>query len=243
MIKDTLLVCCLILAFVLLYRIYVVSQKINNLEEKFIILDNFSQTLFNYISTTNTNQQKSVEPVNPNIITYSNSESNQHESESDTESDSESDSESESEKKVDDVTNTNIGNIVESTENFDTKEILSDMVSQLKESIIQSSKENLSNELKEVDDLKESLETNDKDTDLKESLETNDKDIDLKVFNNSTEVEHTQVTLVTKKKEKDLQEMTMEKLKELAKKQNITISQGKKQKNKSELIKDLLASQ
>jgi len=229
MIKDTLLVCCLILAFVLLYRIYVVSQKINNLEEKFIILDNFSQTLFNYISTTNTNQQKSVEPVNPNIITYSNSESNQHESEL--------------EKKVDDVTNTNIGNIVESTENFDTKEILSDMVSQLKESIIQSSKENLSNELKEVDDLKESLETNDKDTDLKESLETNDKDIDLKVFNSSTEVEHTQVTLVTKKKEKDLQEMTMEKLKELAKKQNITISQGKKQKNKSELIKDLLASQ
>jgi hypothetical protein len=203
MIKDTLLVCCLILAFVLLYRIYVVSQKINNLEEKFIILDNFSQTLFNYISTTNTNQQKSVEPAKPNIITYSNSENNQHESESDTESDSESDTESESEKKVDDVTKTN---------DKDTN-------------------------------LKESLETYDKNTNLKESLETYDKNTNLNVFNSPTEVEPTQLTIVTKKKEKDFQEMTMEKLKELAKKQNITMSQGKRPKNKSELIKDLLASQ
>ena len=234
MIKDTLLVCCLILAFVLLYRIYVVSQKINNLEEKFIILDNFSQTLFNYISSTNDNQQKqsvqNVQPVqpsqtNPDVITYSNA--NNSESESDTES-------SEPEEKVDNK------NIIESTENFETKEILSDMVSQLKESIILNNKETLSNELKEVDELKESLKEN----------ESEKSSNNLDVFNSpsnvtpvKTVVETTVVTDLSKKKEKDLQEMTMEKLKELAKKQNITITQGKKQKNKSELIKDLLASQ
>jgi len=233
MIKDTLLVCCLIFSLVLIYRIYVVSQKINNLEEKFIILDNFSQTLFNYISTTNSNnnQQKPAEPAKANIITYSNSENNKNDSESESELDSESDSESDLDNH-DVATN---ANIVESTENFETKEILSDMVSQLKESIIQNNNEKLSNDLKEVDELKESL--------IENNLETTEKNNDLNVFNSPIEVESKEVTVVTKKKEKDLQEMTMEKLKELAKKQNITISQGKKQKNKSELIKDLLANQ
>ena len=133
MIKDTLLVCCLILVFVLIYRIYVVGQKINNLEEKFIILDNFSQTLFNYISTSNdSNQQKQAEQAKANIITYSNAQNNESNSESDDESDSES---SEPEEKAENK------NTVESTENFETKEILSDMVSQLKESIIQNNKE------------------------------------------------------------------------------------------------------
>jgi len=233
MIKDTLLVCSLILCFVLIYRIYVVSQKINNLEEKFVILDNFSQTLFNYISTTNNNnnQQKPAEPAKANIITYSNSENNKNDSESESELDSESDSESDLDNH-DVATN---ANIVESTENFETKEILSDMVSQLKESIIQNNNEKLSNDLKEVDELKESL--------IENNLETTEKKNDLNVFNSPIEVESNEVTVVTKKKEKDLQEMTMEKLKELAKKQNITLSQGKRQKNKLELIKDLLANQ
>jgi cell division protein FtsL len=50
MIKDILLVAALVLSIVLIYRMYIVNQKINNLEEKFIVLDNFSQTLFNFIS-------------------------------------------------------------------------------------------------------------------------------------------------------------------------------------------------
>jgi hypothetical protein len=232
MIKDTLLVCSLVLAFVLLYRIYVVSQKINNLEEKFIILDNFSQTLFNYISTSNDTQkqveQKQPEQAKANVITYSNANNN-----SDSESDEESDTESEKVEHLENVTK----NHVESTENFDTKEILSDMVSQLKESIIQKNQETLSNELKEVDELKESLKENDTDSVSKNNLD---------VFNSPSDVspiETILVTHVTKKKEADLQNMTVPELKELAKKQNVTVTNGKKQKTKTELIKDLLVSQ
>ena len=230
MIKDTLLVCCLILVFVLIYRIYVVGQKINNLEEKFIILDNFSQTLFNYISTSNdSNQQKQAEQAKANIITYSNAQNNVSNSESDDESDSES---SEPEEKVENT------NTVESTENFETKEILSDMVSQLKESIIQNNKETLSNELKEVDELKESLKENDSDSVTKNNLDVFNSPSDVRPIETDVETTH-----VTKKKEADLQNMTVPELKELAKKQNVTVTNGKKQKTKTELIKDLLASQ
>lgn len=233
MIKDTLLVCCLILVFVLIYRIYVVGQKINNLEEKFIILDNFSQTLFNYISTSNdSNQQKQAEQAKANIITYSNAQNNVSNSESDDESDTES---SEPEEKTENK------NTVESTENFETKEILSDMVSQLKESIIQNNKEALSNELKEVDELKESLKENDTDSVSKNNLNVFNSPSDVRPI--ETDVETTLVTQVTKKKEADLQNMTVAELKELAKKQNVTVTNSKKQKTKTELIKDLLASQ
>jgi len=233
MIKDILLVCSLILIFVLIYRIYFVSQKINNLEEKFIILDNFSQTLFNYISTSN-NQQKQdekklAEETKANVITYSNAHNNH--SESDEESDTESN------EKVEHLENVD-KNQVESTENFETKEILSDMVSQLKESIIQNNKETLSNELKEVDELKESLKENDSDSDTKNNLDVFNSPSDVKPIETVVETIH-----VTKKKEVDLQTMTVLELKELAKKQNVTVTNGKKQKTKTELIKDLLASQ
>jgi hypothetical protein len=230
MIKDTLLVCCLILVFVLIYRIYVVGQKINNLEEKFIILDNFSQTLFNYISTSNdSNQQKQAEQAKANIITYSNAQNNVSNSESDDESDSES---SEPEEKAENK------NTVESTENFETKEILSDMVSKLKESIIQNNKETLSNELKEVDELKESLKENDSDSVTKNNLDVFNSPSDVKPIETYVETTHE-----TKKKEADFQNMTVPELKELAKKQNVTVTNGKRQKTKTELIKDLLASQ
>jgi hypothetical protein len=232
MIKDTLLVCSLVLAFVLLYRIYVVSQKINNLEEKFIILDNFSQTLFNYISTSNDTQkqveQKQTEQAKANVITYSNTNNNQLDSESDEESDTES-------EKVEHLEN--VKNQVESTENFDTKEILSDMVSQLKESIIQNNKDTLSNELKEVDELKESLKENDTDSVSKTNLDVFNSPNDVRPIETDVETTH-----VTKKKEADLQNMTVPELKELAKKQNVTVTNGKKQKTKTELIKDLLAN-
>jgi len=69
MIKDTLLISALVISFVLLYRIYIQSQKINNLEEKFNILDNFTQTMFKYI-VTNESKEKDKE----NIITYSNND-------------------------------------------------------------------------------------------------------------------------------------------------------------------------
>jgi hypothetical protein len=238
MIKDILLVCSLILIFVLIYRIYFVSQKINNLEEKFIILDNFSQTLFNYISTSNNqqkqdeqkqNEQKLAEQTKANVITYSNT--NNNESESDEESDTESN------EKVEHLENVD-KNQVESTENFDTKDILSDMVSQLKESIIQNNKETLSNELKEVDELKESLKENDTDSVSKNNLDVFNSPSDVKPIETDVETTH-----VTKKKEEDLQTMTVPELKELAKKQNVTVTNGKKQKTKTDLIKDLLASQ
>lgn len=235
MIKDILLVCSLILVFVLIYRIYFVSQKINNLEEKFIILDNFSQTLFNYISTSNNQQkqdeQKLAEQTKANVITYSNAHNNHSDSESDEESDTESN------EKVEHLEN--VGkNQVESTENFETKEILSDMVSQLKESIIQNNKETLSNELKEVDELKESLKENDTDSITKNNLDVFNSPSDVRPIETDVETIH-----ITKKKEEDLQTMTVPELKELAKKQNVTVSIGKKQKTKTELIKDLLASQ
>jgi len=233
MIKDILLVCSLILIFVLIYRIYFVSQKINNLEEKFIILDNFSQTLFNYISTSNNQQkqeeQKLAEQTKANVITYSNAHNNH--------SESEEESDTESNEKVEHLENVE-KNQVESTENFETKEILSDMVSQLKESIIQNNKETLSNELKEVDELKESLKENDTDSVSKNNLDVFNSPSDVKPIETDVETTH-----VTKKKEEDLQTMTVPELKELAKKQNVTVTNGKKQKTKTDLIKDLLASQ
>ena len=223
------------MVFVLIYRIYFVSQKINNLEEKFIILDNFSQTLFNYISTSNNQQkqdeQKLAEQTKANVITYSNAHNNHSDSESDEESDTESN------EKVEHLEN--VGkNQVESTENFETKEILSDMVSQLKESIIQNNKDTLSNELKEVDELKESLKENDTDSITKNNLDVFNSPSDVRPIETDVETIH-----ITKKKEEDLQTMTVPELKELAKKQNVTVSIGKKQKTKTELIKDLLASQ
>jgi hypothetical protein len=112
------------------------------------------------------------------------------------------------------------------------------MVSQLKESIIQNNKETLSNELKEVDELKESLKENDSDSDTKNNLDVFNSPSDVKPIETVVETIH-----VTKKKEVDLQTMTVLELKELAKKQNVTVTNGKKQKTKTELIKDLLASQ
>ena len=67
MIKDVLLVSALILSIVLIYRMYVVNQKINNLEEKVNVLDNFSQSIFNYI-TNNDEKEKDKE----HVVTYSN---------------------------------------------------------------------------------------------------------------------------------------------------------------------------
>ena len=112
------------------------------------------------------------------------------------------------------------------------------MVSQLKESIIQNNKETLSNELKEVDELKESLKENDTESVSKHNLDVFNSPDDVRPIETYVETTH-----VTKKKEEELQKMTVPELKKLAQKQNITVSNGKKQKTKTELIKDLLASQ
>jgi hypothetical protein len=112
------------------------------------------------------------------------------------------------------------------------------MVSQLKESIIQNNKETLSNELKEVDELKESLKENDTESVSKNNLDIFNSPNDVKPIETDVETTH-----VTKKKEEDLQTMTVPELKKLAQKQNVTVTNGKKQKTKTELIKDLLASQ
>ncbi len=120
MIKDTLLICSLILCFVLLYRIYVVSQKINTLEEKFTILDNFSQTLFTYIAARDDKQED--EDKKEDMITYSN-ESNKNE-------------ESEDDENKEVYRPTKNKNNERLTDNFESKEIMSEMVSQLKESLL-----------------------------------------------------------------------------------------------------------
>jgi molecular chaperone GrpE (heat shock protein) len=260
MIKDVLLVCALVLCVVLIYRIFVVSQKINNLEEKFVVLDNFSQTLFNYVSN------KEESPLT-NEITYSNNTSNNLTNNTppveepqqlmqnmatmtgmpgmpgmpsmpgmpmmsqnntmveNNENDSDSDSESETNE----------------TDNFETKEILSDMVSQLKESIINTSKNDLNNDLNDIKELKEELkeETDSVNEDNNNNLVINLSSVSDDVTQLITENSHVN----NKKKADDLMKLNMKQLKDLAKANNIPLFNGRSLKTKAILVQDIVKTQ
>ena len=260
MFKDTLLICSLTLIFVLLYRMYTVSQKINNLEEKVNILDNFSQSIFKYIMS---DEHKEKE----NIITYSNQEQNKNEHMHDEEHIHEPtpiintniyrDVNSESHEynvlldsvKLHSKQNNTL--IVEKqspssspkiTENFESKEIISEMVSQLKENLIENNANNLENELIEVDELKEELKeeliTIENDNILNEHDELYNllNNSEIKVLDDKVE-ENSNL----KKKEEQLLKMKLSDLKTLAKKKNIPLMESNKPKKKETLVQNILS--
>jgi len=221
MIKDVLLVSALILSIVLIYRMYVVNQKINNLEEKFVVLDNFSQTLFNYISnkeespltneiTYSNNDTKKVDAPSVNAVE---NEANNNAEESDSDSESESDD-------------------IKETENFESKEILSEMVSQLKESNLV-----VADDKKEVEKIEETVEET---TEVKEETKPTEflteNYVVTQLINESTPVVN------TKKKQEDLMKLNMNQLKDLAKSKNIPLFQGRNIKKKNILVQDIMDS-
>jgi len=222
MIKDVLLVSALILSIVLIYRMYVVNQKINNLEEKFVVLDNFSQTLFNYISN------KEESPLT-NEITYSNNESKKIDAPSINAVENEvnnnaEESDSDSESESDDI---------KETENFESKEILSEMVSQLKESNLV-----VVDDKKEVEKIEETVEetTEVKEEETKPTEFLTENSVVTQLINESNPV------LNTKKKQEDLMKLNMTQLKDLAKSKNIPLFQGRNIKKKNILVQDIMDS-
>jgi len=266
MIKDTLLVCSITLTLVLLYRVYTVSQRINNLEEKINILDNFSQSIFKYMMTNEEDKDK-------NIITYSNNEELKNE-ESKNEESKKNNIEEELELETDtheyniptlfnkvenQSTNNNIIDIKQTntpnsssqiTENYESKDIISDMVEQLKESLIvntvqENKNEEVNTEL-ETEINSEVNEDNNK-TASQELIntETNSNNELFEILNNSpiklldTEIiENKEIDL--KKKEEELLKMKLSDLKTLAKKKNISLTHSNKPKKKEQLVQNLL---
>jgi 2,3-bisphosphoglycerate-independent phosphoglycerate mutase len=214
MIKDVLLVSALVLSIVLIYRMYIVNQKINNLEEKFIVLDNFSQTLFNFIS----NKEESHLT---NEITYSNNDS----------------------KKEDTPENNVESDDIKETENFDTKEILSDMVSQLKESNL-SVKEEDNHEVEKIEeeDNHEVEKIEEEDNHEVEEKETRPTEFLSENLVVTQLINESSPVINTKKKQEDLMKLNMTQLKDLAKSKNIPLFQGKNIKKKNILVQDIMNS-
>lgn len=226
MIRDTLLICCIVICLVLFYRMYVLNQKINNLEEKVSVIDNFSQSIFNFISTKEEVKEE---------VTYSNNIKPTSNSQLPVIVEDNTESESESEPNT---YNTNTVNVQEEkadekSEVGESKELLSEMVAELKESLIKNSTENLNNELAQVQELKQELKNSDElFTILNESLP------EVKIMDNQPIVENTKVS--SKKKEEDLTKLNLTELKSLAKKKNIPVMVSNKPKKKEVLIQDLL---
>lgn len=160
MIKDTLLICCVVICLVLFYRIYVLNQKINSLEEKVSVVDNFSQSIFNYISAKDDNKEEVKE------VTYSNNVSGSKlppiaETE---------DNDSDSEPHLYNTTTNTLEKDETKSESIESKELLSEMVAELKESLIKTNNENLTNELNQVQELKDELKENSNDDSSKNEL-------------------------------------------------------------------------
>lgn len=268
MIRDTLLICSVVLCFVLFYRIYVMSQQINNLEEKISVLDTFSQSIYNYVSGK---EEKDREKED--VITYSNQDIKEQEklvreqiaqslngflnaTTNNTENfnnniplntkQEESETENEShEYNVNQPINQPINQFEDKlTENFESKEILSEMVSQLKETLIE-------NNINKVD--QESSNETEPEVHIESHTETqpnelynllnktfNTENTTLKEFEQQTNNVNTK-KVDNKKKEEDLMKMKLQDLKNLAKKNNIKIvDSSNKPKVKKELVMELL---
>jgi len=237
MIRDTLLVCCVVICLVLFYRMYVLNQKINTLEEKVSVVDNFSQSIFNFVTSKADNKEEVKEEVKE--VTYSNntgsSQNNKLSSivENNTNDD---DTESESEPNV-----YNINNVAKDdtkSETVESKELLSEMVSELKESLIKTNTENLNNDLNQIQELKQELKQESSSNELFTLLNNVSTE---NIVSMDTSVENVQTDKSSKKKEEDLNKMNLTDLKSLAKKKNIQILINNKPKKKETLIQDLLA--
>jgi hypothetical protein len=218
---------------------YVLNQKINNLEEKTSVLDNFSQSIFQFITQKEESRLKEQEQEQEKIkeVVYS----NQHAHNS-TPLTPINEEETETEDHHYNVNNTNSGEKI--SETFESKEILSDMVDQLKESVIKSNNENLENELQQIQELKQELSGQDQEEESQNNLfnilssaEINTNNQEVKVLD--VHVEKKQ-ELSSKKKEEELNKMSLTEIKALAKIKNISVMKSNKPKKKELLIQELL---
>lgn len=231
MIRDTLLICCVVICLVLFYRMYVLNQKINNLEEKVSVIDNFTQSIFNFVtSKVEKEDEKEVTYSNNDVLPKNNKLSPIVENNSNNE-----DTESESEPNI--YNTDNISKDETKSETVESKELLSEMVSELKESLIKTNTDNLNNDLNQVQELKEELKENSSNElfNLLNNVSTDN------IVSMDTSIENVQTDKSSKKKEEDLNKMNLTDLKSLAKKKNISIMTSNKPKKKETIIKDLLA--
>lgn len=231
MIRDTLIVCCVVICLVLFYRMYVLNNKINNLEEKVSVLDNFTQSIFNFVTSKTEGKEGKEEEKE---VTYSNTQNKLSTIVENNSNDEENDTESET-----NVYNTaNVEKDETKSETVDSKELLSEMVSELKESLIKTTNENLNNELNQIQELKQELKQESSSSELFNLLNNVSTE---NIVSMDTPVENVQTDKSSKKKEEDLNKMNLTELKSLAKKKNISILTNNKPKKKETLIQDLLA--
>jgi hypothetical protein len=242
MIRDTVLICCIVICCVLFYRMYILNQKINNLEERTSVIDNFSQSIFQFITQKEEarlkqeqEQENMAKNQAVNEVVYSNNQPLNSNSltpivEEETETDDHQYN----------INNTNSGEKI--SETFESKEILSEMVDQLKESVIQINNENLENELDQIQELKQELKqelsTQDNLFNLLSSTDLTSNNQDVKVLD--IHIENKQ-ELSSKKKEEELLKMSLSEIKALAKIKNISVMKSNKPKKKELLIQEILA--
>jgi hypothetical protein len=237
MIRDTLLVCCIVICCVLFYRMYVLNQKINNLEEKTSVLDNFSQSIFQFITQKEEarlkqEEEKAQQPqvqvqsesINqPQVVkevVYSNNQPLTPIVEEETET----------EDNHYNVNNNDSGEKI--SETFESKEILSEMVDELKESVIKSTNESLQNDLEQINELKQELANKNTSEDGLYNL--------LSTVDVNSESQEVKDELNGKKKEEELNKMSVTEIKALAKIKNIALVKSNKPKKKELLIQEIL---
>jgi hypothetical protein len=227
---------------------YVLNQKINNLEEKISVLDNFSQSIFNFV-TSKEETKKIEEPKKPeeakkpeetNEVTYSNTQSITQPLSQPVVTLAPVQEESETEDNQYTVSNQIVTSADKMSETNETKEILSDMVSELKNSLIETKEKELQENLDQVNELKEELSKNPL-TETENTTETNDKLFDLLTNTDIKPIDNDEVLSESKKKENDLHKMNLSEIKALAKEKNIPVmTKANKSKKKEALIQEIL---
>jgi len=236
MIRDTVLVCCIVICCVLFYRMYVLNQKINNLEEKTSVLDNFSQSIFQFVTQKEEARLKQEEEDklkqeqdNGNTVVYSNniSASEPHILSQKIEEVEET----ETEDQKYNVNNTGSGEKI--SETFESKEILSEMVEELNKSSVQNDKEDTEQLLQQTFDQKQEQDGL---FNLLSSVDVNNQ-TETKVLDVHVE---NKVEVSDKKKEEELNKMSLNEIKALAKIKNISVMKSNKPKKKELLIQELL---
>lgn len=211
----------------------------NNLEEKVSIIDNFSQSIFNFINAKE--EEKVVKKDEVKEVTYSNNVPTASKLTVIQEIETESETETEYQPEVNNLEKD------EKSDNTDSKEILSEMVAELKDSLIKTSKENLENDLNQVQELKEELnQVKETESENKSSSELFNLLNNVTTINSTTEIKMMDSTIENDqknnslKKKEELNNMNLMELKALAKKKNIPVMLGNKNKKKEVLIQDLL---
>jgi hypothetical protein len=221
---------------------YVLNQKMNNLEEKVSIIDNFSQSIFNFINA----KEEGIKKEEVKEVTYSNniSASNLNVNKLSVIQEIETETETEYQPEVNNLEKDEKSDNTKDTNNTDSKEILSEMVAELKDSLIKTSKENLENDLNQVQELKEELKETESENkssselfNLLNNVTTINSTTEIKVMDSAIKNDQKDNSL---KKKEELNNMNLTELKALAKKKNIPVMTGNKNKKKEVLIQDLL---